>query len=55
MKPKRKLKNWVKVTLVILPIAVIISQLFLIGLNIKKIAENQPETIIITESRCYCG
>lgn len=58
MKPKRKLKRWVKVVLLLIPEAVIICQLFFIGFNICKInrsIENKPDIIIYTESRCYHG
>lgn len=54
MKKKLKLKTWVKVFLFIMPIAVIMCQLFFIARNIKDIAEKEI-TIVIPESRCYCG
>ncbi len=53
MKPKRKLKPWVKALLLLLPEIIIICQLFFIGLNLKKAINST--TITITESRCYCG
>ena len=37
MKPKRKLKNWVTVALLSLPIAVNIGILFFLALNFKQI------------------
>ena len=51
MKPKRKLKNWVKITLLFLPVAIIIIQLFFIGLNISKKPAEKDISIKI-ESRC---
>ena len=54
MKTKRKLKNWVKVALLLLPIAVIIMQLFFVGLELKKIENKISTNIIITERRCFC-
>lgn len=52
MKPKRKLKTWVKVALLLLPEFIIICQLFFIGINLKKAIDNPRSTII--ESWCYC-
>ena len=52
MKPKRKLKTWVKVALLLLPQAVMIMELFLIGLNLKYIKE-QPRVYIISGGG-YC-
>ncbi len=43
MKPKRKLKQWVKIALFMLPIAVIILQLFLVGIRIKNISDQMKE------------
>ena len=54
MNSKRKLKPWVKTVLLLLPEIIIICQLFFIGHNVKKIA-NQEHQIIISESRCYNG
>ena len=52
MKPKRKLKNWVKIALLVLPNVVIIMQLFFVGIELNKIA-NKPIITINTEGRCY--
>ncbi len=51
MKPKRKLKNWVKLALLLLPGIVIIMQLFFVGLELRKIS-NKPDFTIKIESRC---
>ncbi len=40
MKPKRKLKDWVKVALLLLPQIVIALLLFFIAINLKKITNN---------------
>lgn len=53
MKPKRKLKEWVKICLFLLPEIVIICQLFFVGSNIKKIIK-QPDVTVVTEARCRC-
>lgn len=37
MKPKRKLKNWVYIALLMLPVVVIISLLFFIAINLKQL------------------
>lgn len=52
MKPKRKLKTWVKVALLLLPQAVMIMELFLIGLNLKYIKE-QPRVYVVSGGG-YC-
>ena len=49
---KRRLKDWVVITLLLLPIVLVIIQLFFIGSNIKKIS-NDSKTVVV-ESRCYC-
>ena len=51
MKTKVKLKNWVKVALLLLPEVIIIMQLFFVGIEIKKIA-NKPAITFQVESRC---
>lgn len=53
MKPKRKLKEWVKICLLLLPQIVIISQLFFVGSKINKIIK-QPDVTVVTETRCRC-
>ena len=52
MKPKRKLKKWVKIVLLLLPQIVMILELFLIFSNVKKIAE-QPSVIIVNDGGAY--
>lgn len=54
MKTKRKLKNWVKIALLLLPEAVIIMQLFFVGSELKQIKNKVSTNIIITERRCFC-
>lgn len=49
MKTKRKLKTWVKVFLLFLPVIVIICQLAVINSKLTKIVE-QPTIIVIEES-----
>lgn len=51
MKEKRKLKNWVKIALLLLPEVIMIMQLFFVGVKLNQIA-NTPTTTIIVESRC---
>jgi len=51
MKEKRKLKNWVKIALLLLPEVIMIMQLFFVGVKLNEIA-NTPTTTIIVESRC---
>lgn len=49
MKPKRKLRRWVKVTLLFFPIAVLIIQLFLVDLKLRKIIaihETQNQVLV---------
>lgn len=53
MKPKRKLKTWVKVALLLLPEVIIICQLFLIGIKINELIKVETKTFIV-EGRCYC-
>ena len=53
MKPRRKLKNWVKITLLFLPEIVMIIQLFFVGIKLEKIIDNFNKKECI-ESRCYC-
>ena len=53
MKPQRKLKKWVKISLLLLPELIIIIQLFLIGIRIKSNI-NDPKAIIVSESWCQC-
>ena len=48
MKPKLKLKRWVKIALFMLPIAVIIFQLFLVGIKVKNISDQMKEKETIT-------
>ena len=38
MKPKRKLKNWVRVALLLLPEVMIVGLLFFIAINLKQLA-----------------
>lgn len=40
MKPKRKLKDWVKVALLLLPQIIMIMLLFFIAVNLKKMTNN---------------
>ena len=54
MKSKRKLKPWVRISLFVIPIAVIIIQLFLVGLKISKDYEKINRETIIVEYRYSC-
>ena len=42
MERKRKLKNWVKILLFMIPEIIIIIELFIFGLNLKNIIDNMP-------------
>lgn len=48
MKPKLKLKRWVRIALFVLPIAVLTIQLFLVGVKIKSISEQLEKRQTIT-------
>lgn len=54
MKPKRKLKRWVQVVLMLIPEAVIIGQLFLICSKIDDLAKivHEKNDVIIVYERC---
>lgn len=48
MKPKRKLKEWVRITLLMIPEVIIISELFFVAINLNEI-KNQNKNI-----ECNC-
>lgn len=54
MKPKMKLKSWVKVALLLLPELIIIVELIIVGVKLDKIG-NQPITIIQENVRLGYG
>jgi len=52
MKPKRKLRKWVRITLLMIPEAIIISELFFVALNLSNLVnevKNQSQV-----SSCIC-
>lgn len=54
MKPKYKLKPWVKTTLLLLPEMIIICQLFFVCLKLTKVIEATDNSRSIAEARCSC-
>jgi len=52
MKPKYKLKPWVRATLLLLPELIIICQLFFVCLKLTKIINNTDKPYFIVEKRC---
>jgi len=52
MKPKRKLKSWVKVAILLIPEVAIISLLFLVAVNLEK--KNAEVTIEINTQTKEC-
>lgn len=53
MKPKRKLKRWVKIALLFFPVAVLIVQLFLIDLKLRKIINAEHTHYVTCEVSPY--
>ena len=52
MKPKRKLKSWVRVAMLLIPEVAIISLLFLVAVNLEK--KNAEVTIEINTQTKEC-